>query len=121
MSESKTRPLVICIALLLLTAALGSAQTGITGEIQGKVTDSSGGALPGVTITLSGASMMGTQTSVTGESGSYRFPALAAGSDYRLQFELAGFSTLVRTGIGVTVRETTTLNVNLEIASLAET
>ena len=114
------RLIILCLSVLVAMAAPTFAQTGINGEIQGRVVDSSGGALPGVAVTLSGVSMMGTQTAVTGDNGSYRFPALAAG-DYRLQFELPGFATLVRSGIGVNVRTTTSLNVSLEIASLAET
>ena len=60
------RALVGCIGIVTLVALPTLAQTGINGEIQGKVADSSGGALPGVTITLSGPSMMGYQLSPQG-------------------------------------------------------
>jgi hypothetical protein len=91
---------------LLLVIAVGpaAAQTGQSfGELVGKVVDDQGGVLPGVTVTLSGPAVMGTQTATTATSGIYRFPAVNSGT-YKLTFELAGFAPLVRDGIVVPVR-----------------
>jgi hypothetical protein len=44
---------VLSLALLFLCAATAHAQQQ-TGEIFGKVTDQSGGVLPGVTVTITG-------------------------------------------------------------------
>ena len=96
----------------------GGAST--TGSINGKVADSSGGVLPGVTVTASGPSLMGVQTSVTDASGNYRFPALPPGS-YTVTFELAGFNTLKRENIQIAMGFTATVNVELAVASLQET
>jgi hypothetical protein len=58
------------IALLIAgTPSASSAQT--TGGIAGKVTDSTGGVLPGATVTLSGPAMQGTQTATTDTTGSF--------------------------------------------------
>jgi hypothetical protein len=108
---------------LVLTAALvpAAAQTGqMYGELVGKVTDAQGGVLPGVTVTLSGPAVMGTQTAVTNASGIYRFPAVNNGT-YKLTFELAGFAPMVREGIVVPVRQTITVDAAMKIASLQET
>ena len=91
-----------------------------TGTIIGKVTDSSDAALPGVTVTITSASLMGAQTQVTNESGNYRFPAVPPGN-YTVKYELAGFSTLVREGIDVSLGFTATVNVQLAVATLQET
>ena len=60
-----------------------------TGTIQGRVADTSGAVLPGVTVTATSPSMIGVQTQVTNENGSYRFPAVPPGV-YALTFELRG-------------------------------
>jgi hypothetical protein len=67
---------------------LASAQAG--GGLIGTVTDQTQGVLPGVTVTVSGSALMGTRTAVTDAEGKYRVPALPAGSDYTVVFELQG-------------------------------
>lgn len=106
---------------LIVGLAPAAAQTGqMFGELVGKVTDDQGGVLPGVTVTLSGPAVMGTQTATTNASGIYRFPAVNNGT-YKLTFELAGFSPFVREGIVVPIRQTITVDAQLKIATLQET
>jgi hypothetical protein len=109
---------------LSLVSALGSgasAQIGqMYGELVGKVTDDQGGVLPGVAVTLSGPSVMGTQTTVTSQNGQYRFPAVASGT-YKLEFDVAGFAPVVREGIVVPVRTTITIDIQMPLAALRET
>ena len=63
---------VIALALVafLATSVMASAQSQ-TGEIFGKVTDSSNGVLPGVTVTLSGPSLLQPLTAATGATGTF--------------------------------------------------
>jgi hypothetical protein len=91
-----------------------------TGTIQGRVTDSQGAVLPGVTITATSPSALGAQTAVTSETGNYRFPALPPGQ-YDLTFELAGFNSLKRSGISISLGFTANVNVELALATLQET
>ena len=80
--------LVVAVLAACLLASSAFAQGGgasSTGSINGKVADSSGGVLPGVTVTASSPSMMGVQTSVTDTGGNYRFPAVPPGT-YTVQF-----------------------------------
>ena len=98
-----------------------SAQTGgaTTGAITGKVTDATNAVMPGVTVTIASPSMQGVRTAVTNEEGNYRFPSVPPG-DYKITYELAGFSTVVREGIRVGLGFTATVNIELKVASLAE-
>ena len=64
--------------------------------------------------------MIGPQTQVTNENGNYRFPAVPPGI-YSVTFELAGFSSVKREGIRVTLGFTANVNVELALASLQET
>ena len=64
--------------ILILTATSVSAQA--TGELAGRVTDESGGVLPGVTVTVTGPALMGVRTDTTGADGRYRVPNLPPGT-----------------------------------------
>ena len=113
------------LAALAIVSAFGlapaAAQTGQTfGELVGKITDDQGGALPGVTVTLSGPAVMGAPTAVSNERGIYRFPGVNTGT-YSLKFDLTGFAPLVRQGIVVPVRQTVTVDATMKLASLQET
>jgi hypothetical protein len=91
-----------------------------TGTIQGRVADAQGAVMPGVTVTATSPALLGPQTTVTSESGNYRFPAVPPGQ-YELSFELAGFNTLKRSGISITLGFTAQVNVELALATLQET
>jgi hypothetical protein len=115
--------LVVAVLAACLLASSAFAQGGgasTTGSINGKVADSSGGVLPGVTVTVSSPSLMGVQSSVTDTGGNYRFPALPPGT-YTVQFELPGFNTLKRENIVISMGFTAAVNVELAVASLQET
>src|ERR671913_1899176 len=91
-----------------------------TGTIQGRVSDSQGAVLPGVTVTATSPSALGAQTTVTSETGNYRFPALPPGN-YEVTYELAGFNTLKRSGIAISLGFVANVNVELALATLQET
>src|SRR5947207_4338449 len=107
---------VLC--LLLLSSALWAQQDG---TITGKVSDASGAVLPGVGVTVASPQMLaGQRMLVTDEQGNYRAGLLTPGT-YSVKYELPGFRTLVREGIQVSAGFTATLNINMEVATVAET
>ncbi|MGH9347813.1 MAG: carboxypeptidase regulatory-like domain-containing protein, partial [Vicinamibacterales bacterium] len=114
---------VCLLALGLLVPTTLAAQGGgasSTATIVGRVADTSGAVLPGVTVTVASPSLMGVQTAVTNEQGSYRFPAVPPGT-YAITYELPGFNTLKREGVELRLGFTANLNVELQVASLQET
>ncbi|HWI18795.1 MAG TPA: carboxypeptidase-like regulatory domain-containing protein [Vicinamibacterales bacterium] len=111
--------LAIGLCLPAVTAAQGGGASS-TGTIQGRVTDSSGAVLPGVTVTVSSPSMLGTQTLVTNENGTFRAPAVPPGM-YELTFELAGFNSVKRSGVEISLGFTANVNAELALATLQET
>jgi hypothetical protein len=107
-------------SLVLALSGITWAQTAAgTGVITGTVTDNTKAVLPGVTVTVSGPSVMGTPTATTNESGTYRIPSLPPG-EYSITFELAGFGKVIHEGIRVGVGFTATVNTELNVASVAE-
>src|SRR4051812_3810945 len=105
--------------ILLLLGTSAYAQE-FTGTVDGRVNDSTGAVVPGVTVTLSGPAIQGIRTAITGETGAYRFTLIPTGT-YTVKFELPGFKTLIREGIIVSVLKTTSINAALEVSTVAET
>ena len=89
--------LLVVLPGILLTSHAAGAQTGgaTTGAINGRVSDATSAVMPGVTVTIASPSMQGVRTAVTNEEGTYRFPSVPPG-DYKITYELAGFSTVIR-------------------------
>jgi hypothetical protein len=110
---------VLALASAVPVRAQGGGASS-TGTIQGRVSDAQGAALPGVTVTATSPAMPGVQSTVSTESGTYRFPGVPPGV-YTLTYELAGFNTLRREGVQITLGFTATLNVELTVATVQET
>ena len=105
--------------ILLLTAAAASAQLS-TAELSGRVTDTSGAVLPGVTVTMTQTDTQATRTATTDADGTYVLSNLPTGP-YRLEVALQGFRSYVQNGIVLQVGATPTINVSLELGNVAET
>ena len=108
----------LCVALVGLSAPAYAQRT--TGTIIGAVTDESGGVLPGVTVTLTGAGVAGSPTSITTETGTYRFTSLPPG-EYNLAFVLQGFATVNRERVVLPLAETVEIAVQMKVSNLQET
>lgn len=109
---------VFAMAMAMTAPVWAQSQTG---AITGRATDTSGGALPGVTVSITSPSMIGgARSAVTDGEGVYRFTALPGG-DYVVKFELPGFTTLNVEGVQVNAGATMTINGKMDVASLQET
>jgi hypothetical protein len=114
---------LLTLVSALVFAASAFAQGGgasSTGTIQGRVVDAQGAVLPGVTVSASSPAMLGAQTTVTSETGNYRFPAVPPGT-YTVTYELPGFNSIKREGIQIALGFTATLNIEMQVAALQET
>lgn len=90
-----------------------------TGNIFGKVIDSEGKPLPGVTVTLAGTLTAPVPT-VTSPEGKFRFLSLSPSADYSLKAQLQGFQTKTEQGLIVTVGNNIDLTLILEVTPLNE-
>jgi hypothetical protein len=104
--------------ILALTVATAGAQT-ITGRIDGRVSDSSGGVLPGATVTVLNEGTGFTATRVTDESGSFTFTNLPVGR-YRVSAELEGFRRSQRTGFELEADGRVSADFTLGVGNLTE-
>jgi hypothetical protein len=106
------------LALVLLLPAAAAAQTQ-TGTITGIVTDEQDAVLPGVSVTLTGATLLRPQNTHSNERGVYSFIALPPGA-YSVRFELQGFATVERADIVVRVAGVSSVNQRMPVATVTE-
>jgi len=111
------RFLFVLVAGIALVSGVLLAQSRERGVIQGKVTDSEGLALPGVTVTASSLSLMGTRTTITDQEGKYRFPVLVGGI-YIIEASVEGFASMKKTEVELHVGMTVTVDFALTPAKI---
>jgi hypothetical protein len=110
---------VMLAAAVLLVAPLAASAQNITGQITGRVTDASGGALPGVTVTVLNENTGFTQTRPTDDRGVYLFTSLPIGR-YTVSTELQGFRKAQRTGLELTADGRMSADFSLAVGGLSE-
>src|SRR5688500_11103259 len=94
--------LVPALVLTLCSFAGPVLAQSTTGTIAGSVKDTTGAALPGVTVEASSPALIEkVRTVVTDGAGQYKIVDLRPG-DYAVTFSLTGFSSAKREGVTIT-------------------
>lgn len=106
------------LLVALLSIAPAAAQT-ITGRIDGRVSDSSGGVLPGATVTIVNTGTGLTVTQVTDDNGTFTATNLPVGL-YTVSAELEGFRRAQRTGLQLGADGRLTADFALGVGQLSE-
>jgi outer membrane receptor protein involved in Fe transport len=111
------------LALAVLGALAGAraavaAQEATTGTIAGQVIDAQGLAIPGATVTVTGA--RGTKTAVTNAEGGFLVPFVVPGA-YTVRVELQGFRPASVENVAVQLGQRTVIpSVTLRVGALTE-
>jgi hypothetical protein len=101
----------------MLLSSVAYAQSAIVGVVK----DSSGAAMPGVTVEASSDVLIEkVKSAVSDSDGAYRIADLRPGT-YSVTFTLTGFKTFKRDGLVLPSEFTATLNAELGVGSLEET
>ena len=85
--------------LLLVSIAIANAQTS-NGTVIGAVTDSTGSAIVGATVTITSVDNGAVRTTTTNQEGTYRIESVLPGV-YNVSASAAGFETTVNNGLQV--------------------
>ncbi len=110
MSVRRTLGLLsLCLSLTMSLFAQSS-----TGSISGTISDDSGAALPGVTVTAVNLSTRGTRTAVTNASGAYQLGLLPPAT-YSVEATLEGFQPVRRERVTVNIGTNVPLDVSLRV------
>jgi hypothetical protein len=108
--------LLVIVGFLLLPSS-----TFAQGSIAGAVKDTTGGAMPGVTVEAASPALIEKiRTVVTDGEGLYKIVDLRPGT-YTVTFSLAGFNTFRRDGIELSASFTATVNADMRVGALEET
>lgn len=113
--------LVAVSALVLAWTPAAQAQGVTTGAISGRVTDSQGGALPGVTVTAVHVPTGTRYVVVTRADGSYQVLNVRVGGPYTLTASLEGFTTQEKTDLFVQLGTDLEVDFGLDLGTIEET
>ena len=111
------RPFLCILLLFLFSSIAGLGQAG-RGAINGTVADQTGAIVPGAAITLLNQANGVKAHAASNSSGNYSFISLNPGV-YTVTATEKGFVTVVHRDISVTVDQTTTVNMMLQVGSVS--
>src|SRR5258706_6484109 len=111
------RRIVAPLLVVLLAASPALAQTG---QINGVITDNTGGVVPGVTVKAVEVATGWSRGAVTDANGRYIFTSLRP-TTFDITAELSGFRSSQRKGVLLQANENLTVNFAIEVGILAET
>src|SRR5262245_54963977 len=112
-------PAALAGILLVLAIPSSSFAQAVYGSIAGVIVDNSGGALPGVTVTITSIERKAIDSVVTNDTGRFVKERLLPG-EYEVKAEMAGFKTTLVQHVRVSVDTQTPLDVQLEVGELTE-
>src|SRR6476646_8076653 len=112
---------VLSIGLVLGLALMPTplVAQAVTGTILGTVRDTSGGALPGATVTILNQDMGFTRTVPSDSSGEYTFPLVPTGN-YTVTGELSGFKKVSLANFHLGVDQKVSADLKLDVGQLSE-
>src|SRR5688572_29004270 len=121
--EATMNRLRCCVAVLAVLISGASARPlfaqATTGEVTGRVNDSGGLPVPGVTVTASNTATGFSRSTVSTEDGAYTITLLPPGR-YSVAAELTGFRRAVRDDVDVVVGGRPTVLLELQVGALTE-
>jgi hypothetical protein len=124
MRQPRSTPMSLGIAgavvLSILLSAVTARAQGSTATVRGTVQDSSGGVLPGATVTATNTGTKAVQSTITDDRGQYLIAGLFPGT-YDIKVELSGFKTYDQRGLTLSPTDNRGLDVRLEIGAQTET
>lgn len=114
------RKIIVAIALVLMAGPAFAQSQAANGAIEGTISDSQGGVLPGVTVIVTNTGTGLERSLVTNELGLFRAPLLPIGA-YRVVAELQGFKKIQNDNVNLSVGQTAVVNMTMEVGTVSET
>ncbi len=108
-----TMSVILCFA----TAAFGQRTTG---DIEGKVTDTNGAVVPGVSITVTGINVGFSRTVQSDSQGEFHVQQVPIGAYNVTTAATSGFAAATVSDVTVTIEKATVVNIKLGLSTTAE-
>jgi hypothetical protein len=118
MTRAQTSIILALVAFALVAVPPAPAQSN-TGRISGTVVDSSGGVLPGATVTVTQAQTQLTRSTTTDKDGAFLFVSLPNGT-YTVSAEMSGFRKQVKSGYTLVADGRVTADFTLPVGQMSE-
>lgn len=109
---------IVLAAVVFAMPSTASAQA-VSGTLLGNITDSSGAAVPGATVTATETDTNVSRSVMSNEAGYYIFTSLLNGR-YTVSAELQGFKKVIRQNVRVDVNTTIRIDLVLEVGAMEE-
>lgn len=109
----------MAVCWLILLGVRGASAQVTTATVVGTVRDSSGAVVPNAQASIASTDTGLTRTVTTNAEGQYRFDLLPVGN-YTLTVAAQGFKKFSQSGITLTLNQTATVNVALEVGSVSQ-
>ena len=119
LGKSRTIYGVLCLFALLLAVPFAAHAQQYSGSITGTVTDPSGAAVAGATVTAINSGTNATYTATTSDLGSYTFPQMVVGT-YEIHIKAASFKEFISKGVEVHTSTAAEVNAKLELGAATE-
>ncbi len=119
-SAKSLRALVLVIATALASSGVFAFGQGTSGSLTGQVTDPSGAAIVGATVTLTNLGTSYQQSEQSNGSGVYLIQPVEPGN-YSLTITAPAFASYKQSGIVIHANEAATQNVHLKVGTAGET
>lgn len=118
----KTKQYALIFVVVAATFLFCPAVRGQTyfGSVLGSITDSSGGVLPGATVTLTNLGTDEKHSQQTDPAGFYQFLNLLPGS-YRVEADQKGFRHFIRGPVVVQVDNAVRIDITMEVGAVSQT
>src|SRR6266536_1370567 len=118
-SRTRTVGLLLTLAFVLGLHSAALAQTGAA-SITGLLTDQSGAAAAGVTVTATNLATSVAYTAVSNSAGNYTITSVPVGT-YVVKAELSGFKTATTKAIELEAKQIARLDFKMEVGALEDT
>ena len=118
--QAWTHNFILLSALIIANTYALQAQSGTSSALSGEVTDSSGAAVSGATVTTTDINTKATRTGETDATGHFLFSQINPGT-YQVTVEASGFAISKSEPTPVGVGRTVALNFSLQVQSNTQT
>jgi Carboxypeptidase regulatory-like domain/TonB dependent receptor len=115
---SRRNALACVLVVSVLLVVSGAAQTVITGDLTGTVTDPSGAVVSGANVSIVSLAEGTTQTTTSNSTGLFRVPFVKPG-DYKVTISAKGFKSVAQK-VTVAAGQIATFNGKLELGTSSE-
>jgi len=110
---------ITALAAIAVSVTPAAAQT-LFGSVVGNVTDVSGAAIPGATVTVVSAQTNDTRTTETNDRGEYTVATMTVGT-YTITITKPGFQTYSQKKVDVTANNVSRINAVLQVGNVSQT